>query len=61
MTLSQRIIEIFENYLEERTGKHVRVEYKYLDKPDVQADNILDYSDKVAMDIEIEEELSDTD
>ena len=51
----------FENYLEERTGKHVRVEYKYLDKPDVQADNILDYSDKVAMDIEIEEELSDTD
>ncbi len=48
-----------EDYLAERTGMRIPLEYRSLDNEGQQVDNILDLSDKVAMDIEVDDDTSD--
>ena len=45
----------FENYLSEKTGKRVPVEYKFLDKGNKFTDNYVDLQDVIRMEIEIED------
>lgn len=50
---------ILENYLAERTGKKVPVEYKHLDKDESFSDNYLDLSDLVDLPIETDNSLNE--
>lgn len=47
--------EELENYLQERTGKKLSIEYKYLDKGRKFKDNYVDLQDVIKMDIQTED------